>query len=80
MNRYDWVFLAFRVFVKAYQIKEVQNLVATMMSSTMDGKAKRDAVIEQIFPAVDGAKRFVVKALIELVLAKLIEENSDNVS
>jgi hypothetical protein len=75
MNRYDWLFLAFRVFVKAYQIKEVQNLVAAMTSSEMDGKAKRDAVIEQVFPALDGAKRFIVKALIELVLAKLAEGN-----
>jgi hypothetical protein len=75
MNRYDWIFLAFRVFVKAYQIKEVQNLVAAMTSSTMDGKAKRDAVIEQVFPALDGAKRFIAKALVELVLAKLTDEN-----
>lgn len=75
MNRYDWIFLAFRVFVKAYQIKEVQNLVATMMSSSMDGKAKRDVVIEQVFPALDGAKRFIAKALVELMLAKLIDEN-----
>lgn len=75
MNRYDWIFLAFRVFVKAYQIKEVQNLVATMMSASMDGKAKRDAVIEQVFPALVGAKRFIVKALIELALAKLVEES-----
>jgi hypothetical protein len=75
MNRYDWIFLAFRVFVKAYQIKEVQNLVATMMSSAMDGKAKRNAVIEQVFPALAGAKRFIVKALVELALAKLTEEN-----
>jgi hypothetical protein len=74
MNRYDWIFLAFRGFVKAYQIKEVQNLVATMTSSTLDGKAKRDAVIEQVFPALVGAKRFVVKALVELALAKLTEE------
>jgi hypothetical protein len=75
MNRYDWLFLAFRVFVKAYQISEVQNLVATMASSTMEGKAKRDAVIEQVFPALDGAKRFIIKALIELTLAKLTEED-----
>ena len=75
MNRYDWIFLAFRVFVKAYQIKEVQSLVATMMNSTMEGKAKRDAVIEQVFPALDGAKRFIIKALIELTLAKLTEED-----
>jgi hypothetical protein len=75
MNRYDWIFLAFRVFVKAYQIKEIQDLVATMTSSTMDGKAKRDAVIEQVFPALAGAKRFVVNALVELTLAKLTEEH-----
>jgi hypothetical protein len=75
MNRYDWIFLAFRVFVKAYQIREVQNLVATIASSTMEGKAKRDAVIEQVFPALDGAKRFIVKALVELTLAKLTEEH-----
>ena len=75
MNRYDWIFLAFRVFVKAYQIKEVQSLVATMTSSSMDGKAKRDAVIEQVFPALAGAKRFIIKALIELTLAKLAEES-----
>jgi len=75
MNRYDWIFLAFRVFVKAYQIREVQNLVATIASSTMEGKAKRDAVIEQVFPALDGAKRFVVKALVELTLAKLTEDD-----
>jgi hypothetical protein len=74
MNRYDWLFLAFRVFVKTYQIKEVQSLVATMASSEMEGKAKRDAVIEQVFPALDGAKRFIVKALIELTLAKLTDE------
>jgi hypothetical protein len=75
MNRYDWIFLAFRVFVKAYQIKEVQSLVATMTSSSMDGKEKRDAVIEQVFPALAGAKRFIIKALIELTLAKLAEES-----
>jgi hypothetical protein len=61
--------------VKAYQISEVQNLVATMASSTMEGKAKRDAVIEQVFPALVGAKRFIIKALIELTLAKLVEES-----
>jgi hypothetical protein len=75
MNRYDWIFLAFRVFVKAYQIREVQNLVATMASSEMEGKAKRNAVIEQIFPALNGAKRFIVKALIELSLARLAEDD-----
>lgn len=78
MNRYDWVFLAFRVLVKAWQIKEVQNLVAALMATDISGEAKRNHVIDQVFPAVVGAKRFIVKALIELALAKLTEESNES--
>lgn len=78
MNRYDWIFLAFRVCVKAWQIKEVQNLVAALTNTAIDGKAKRDHVIDQVFPAVVGAKRFIAKALIELAMAKLVDESSES--
>lgn len=71
MNRYDWLLLAFRVFFNSSTIKEVEKMVSTLETNPKSGESKRDFVTESILPMTKNVSVFILRALIEVVLAKL---------
>lgn len=71
MNRYDWLLLAFRVFVNSSTIEEVKKMVAMLEHNPGPGEAKRDFVTEAILPMTNNVSIYILRALLEVVLAKL---------
>jgi len=77
MNRYQWLMWAFRLFFSGEVIAEVKQLVEQMNNSDVtSGEAKRDFVEESVLPMVKNVGVFLLRALIEAVLAEVKNERS----
>ena len=77
MNRYQWLMWAFRLFFSGEVITEVKQLVEQMNNSDVtSGEAKRDFVEESVLPMVKNVGVFLLRALIEAVLAEVKNERS----
>ena len=77
MNRYQWLMWAFRLFFSGEVITEVKQLVEQMDNSDVtSGEAKRDFVEESVMPMVKNVGVFLLRALIEAVLAEVKNERS----
>lgn len=78
MNRYQWLMWAFRLFFSGEVIAEVKKLVARLENSDsmMSGEAKRDFVEESVLPMAKNVGVFLLRALIEAVLAEVKNERS----
>ena len=78
MNRYQWLMWAFRLFFSSEVIAEVKKLVARLENSDSmtSGAAKRDFVEESVLPMVKNVGVFLLRALIEAVLAEVKNERS----
>lgn len=69
---------AFRLFFSGEVIAEVKKLVARLENSDSmtSGAAKRDFVEESVLPMVKNVGVFLLRALIEAVLAEVKNERS----
>lgn len=78
MNRYQWLMWAFRLFFSSEVIAEVKKLVVRLENSDSltGGSAKRDFVEESVLPMVKNVGVFLLRALIEAVLAEVKNERS----
>ena len=78
MNRYQWLMWAFRLFFSGEVIAEVKKLVARLENSdsVTSGAAKRDFVEESVLPMAKNVGVFLLRALIEAVLAEVKNERS----
>ena len=78
MNRYQWLMWAFRLFFSGEVIAEVKRLVSRIENtdSLTSGAAKRDFVEESVLPMVKNVGVFLLRALIEAVLAEVKNERS----
>lgn len=78
MNRYQWLMWAFRLFFSGEVIAEVKRLVSRLENtdSLTSGAAKRDFVEESVLPMVKNVGVFLLRALIEAVLAEVKNERS----
>ena len=78
MNRYQWLMWAFRLFFSGEVIAEVKKLVVRLENSDSmtSGAAKRDFVEESVLPMVKNVGVFLLRALIEAVLAEVKNERS----
>lgn len=71
MNRYDGLLWAFRLFFSSGAIEEVKKWVASLETDPQSGADKRALVERSVLPAVEGVSVYLLRALIETVLAKL---------
>lgn len=78
MNRYQWLMWAFRLFFSGEVIAEVKKFVVWLENSDLmtSGAAKRDFVEESVLPMVKNVGVFLLRALIEAVLAEVKNERS----
>ena len=78
MNRYQWLMWSFRLFFSGEVIAEVKRLVSRLENtdSLTSGAAKRDFVEESVLPMVKNVGVFLLRALIEAVLAEVKNERS----
>ena len=78
MNRYQWLMWTFRLFFSGEVIAEVKKLVTRIENSDSmtSGAAKRDFVEESVLPMVKNVGVFLLRALIEAVLAEVKNERS----
>ena len=74
MNRYDWLLLAFRILLKSGAIEKARELIIELETSDKAGADKRKIVEEAILPKVKTGSVYVVRALIELLIAQMKEK------
>lgn len=74
MNRYDCVFMAFRLLVESWRIHEVRNMVNSLANTTMDQEKKYDYIIETLFKNASESNQYIARALIELALAQIASQ------
>lgn len=75
MNRYDWLILAFRIFVSSDAIDAARVLIGKLETAAGDGAEKREIVENILLPSIKAGGVYIARALIELLLGSIRIKN-----
>ena len=75
MNRYDWLLWAFRLFMDGRVIETAKTMIKEMDALDGSGASKREFVVEMLKAQLKRGSVYILRALIEVLLAQYREEN-----
>ena len=75
MNRYDWLLWAFRLFMDGGVIGAAKTMIKDLDALDGSGESKREFVVEALEDSLKRGGVYILRALIEVLLAQYREEN-----